>query len=142
MSPVPNLIHPVPIEIEVLDKADIGSGTSGTFFDDDFREPVQQSARESVIIVPGQVKWGDQDQLDPTRGGVVDGASGYVLFRFVDLNAKSVTLKQNDRFIKIGLEDTDVYVIKLRPEGHYPDIGGATLIKAFFADRGPTKAAT
>jgi len=132
MSPSPNLLHPVPIIIQQID-------ISSTFHDEDFREPIQQSVRKANTTVNGQVKWGIDDSLAMSRGGVSEESAGYVLFRYADLTAASVTLRQNDRFIKIGNVLTDVYILRLQPQGHYPSAGGATLIKAFFADRAPAK---
>jgi len=128
----PNLIHPVPIKIQQLDVAE-------TYYDDDYREPVQQAAHKNYAIVPGQIKWGSDDRLSATRGGAEEGADGYVLFRYVDLAKAGITLKLNDRMIQLGKLDTDVYIIRLQPMGHYSDMGGATLVKAYFADRQPAR---
>jgi len=134
--PIPNLIHPVPIKIQKINRA-------GTLMDEDAREPIQFAKREATLIVPGQVKWVGQFKLEETRGGVVEGSSGYVLFRQVDLDAANggvgIELEQNDRFTRIGTRDTDVYVIELTPTGHYPDQGGHTMLKAWFGDRGAQK---
>ena len=130
--PQPNLLHPVPIIIQQLNKA-------STIQDDDFREPVQQALHNANKTAPGQVKWISEKDLEVSEAGTMEGADGYVLFRYVDLAARGITLQQNDRIIKMGTLDTDVYIVKLRPEGHYPDIGGPTLVKAFFKDRQPTK---
>lgn len=130
--PVPNLIHPVPITVEKISR-------STTYYDEDAREPVQMADRPNAVIVAGQVKWFDEAELSATKTGPAEGSSGYVLFRQIDLTAKSLELEQNDRFTQIGLRATDVYVTGLRPVGHYPDIGGHTMIKAYFADRQPSR---
>jgi hypothetical protein len=129
---IPRLLHPVPITIQQLD-------VSNTIYDEEAREPIQQASHAVNITIPGQVNWGLAEELAVTNAGPQENASGYVLFRYVDLNAQSVTLKQNDRFIKIGNEDTDVYVVSLKPTGHYPSAGGATLVKAIFLDRMPSR---
>lgn len=136
--PIPNLLHPVPVIIEQINKArqEDNSG-DGTWFDDDFREPVQQAARSSVVTVQGQPRWGNSQKLGASRMGPESEATGYVVFRYVDLADAGITLQQNDRFTKIGTLDTDVYIISMRPEGHYADVGGPTLVKAFFKDRQP-----
>lgn len=126
----PRLIHPVPIIIQRLDK-------SNTFYDDDYREPVQQSARYTNITIQGQPRWGGKDVATFTRGGLVEQSTGYVLFRYLDLEAASITINVNDRFIKIGLQEVDVYVVRLIPQGHYN--GRAKLVKAYFADRQPAR---
>lgn len=140
--PIPNLLHPVPVLIQQIDKTDQDTaGGDGTWFDDDFREPVQHVADDpaGAVQVNGQVKWGMDEQLRTTLSGALAEADGYVLFRYVDLEAESIILKQNDRLIRIGKIDTDVYLVGLRPEGHYTDVGGATLVKAFFKDRQPSR---
>ena len=129
---LPNLLHPVPIVIEQLDQ-------TNTVYDEDYREPVMQASHATSKTLPGQVKWGLDDELAMSVGGPSEKADGYVLFRYVDLNAQSVTLKQNDRFTKIGNVETDVYIVSLKPIGHYPDAGGATMVKAFFSDRQPSR---
>lgn len=130
--PLPNLLHPVDIHVEKIDRA-------STAYDHDAREPIMQAARETIVVVPGQVNWGTQKGLEPSKVGPREDASGYVLFRYVDLVAVGVVLEDNDRIAKMGNVDTDVYISKLEPEGHYPDQGGPTLVKAFFVDRQPAK---
>ncbi len=133
--PIPNLIHPVPVSIQVIDR-------SNTIVDDDMREPVQQSARGATTVVGGQVKWGMDQGFGSERKGPAEDSDGYVLFRLVDLAAEAppVVIKRDDRFIRLGTVDVDVYVTALRYEGHYPDQGGPTLVKAFFKDRQPSRA--
>jgi hypothetical protein len=129
---IPNLLHPVPISVEKIDRA-------STYYDPDAREPIQQAARATTVVVQGQVNWGTQKGLEPAKAGPREGATGYVLFRRVDLDAAGVTLEDNDRFAKLGDVETDVYVDRLEWEGHYPDQGGPTLVKAYFSDRQPAK---
>lgn len=130
--PIPNLIHPVPIKIRQISKLT-------THYDEDAREPIQHAARSVTKTVNGQVKWASQFKLGHTRAGATEKAAGYVLFRNVDLVAKSIVLQDNDQIIQIGTRDTDVYINELEPTGHYPDTGGHTMIKAFFQDRAPSK---
>jgi hypothetical protein len=84
------------------------------------------------------------------RGNDRRQSHGYVLFRLVDVRAAAnragfgqYRLKQNDRFLKFGVGpnavETDLYIVDLRYSGHYPDQGGASLVKAFFEDRNPSK---
>jgi hypothetical protein len=39
----------------------------------------------------------------------------------------------------VARTELDVYVTKLRYEGHYPDQHGPGLVKAFFNDRAPER---
>lgn len=130
--PIPRLLHPVPVTIEQISKAT-------TLYDEDAREPIQFAARPVSKTLDGQAKWQSQFAEGNTRGGTTEGAAGYVLFRQIDLDAKSIVLQIEDRISRIGTLDTDVYISRLRPVGHYPDQGGHTMIKAFFDDRQPSK---
>lgn len=127
--PTPRLIHPVPIVIETMNRA-------ATLMDDDYREPIQQAARNAAITVSGQVWWGEDKGLYNVEEGPVLQSDGNVLFRYKDLAAAGLsTLKLGDRFTKLGTIAVDVYVIKVQPMGHYPSAGGPTLLKAFFRER-------
>lgn len=127
--PIPNLLHPVPIDVVSIDSAN-------TVQDDNHRESVQQSVTTSTLGVPGQVKW-FSEEMEVDAGGRKVKATGYVLFRYLDLTARGVTLKFNNRFTKIGNTICLVFVVGFTPAGHYPDQGGATMVKAFFNDRQP-----
>lgn len=127
---LPRLIHPVPITIQTLDR-------SATVMDDDLREAVQTEARATSVVCPGQVSWGKDESMSVRPEGVKEDSDGYVLFRFVDLRAKGITIKREDRFTKLGTVDVDIYVVSVQPLGHYPDLGGPGLVKAFFKDRQP-----
>ena len=134
--PLPNLIHPVPVEIEPIDR-------TATHVDPDYREETQTVAYGARTVVPGQILWSADNRLQPTRAGSEDESDGYVLFRRVDLNAAGLvdSPKQGDRFVAygsgIGRREIDVYVVRVRPIGHYPDQFGYSMIKAFFRDRSP-----
>lgn len=133
---LPRLIHPIPIVIERI-------STAKTVYDEDYREPVQNTARLAPVTCPGQVAWNSDKAERPTELGPEEGSDGYVLFRRCDLRALGVaTIVRGDRFTKFGAGaneiDVDVYVTRVKYEGHYPDQGGATLLKAFFRDRQPS----
>lgn len=133
--PTPRLLHKVPVEITRINKA-------GTIYDADAREPVQQAARSAPVVVDGQVNWegnfggGQARELD--KAGPRTGEKGYVLFRYVDLNAKGITdLTHEDRISKIAGKAYDLYIVRLAPMGHYAN--GPTLVRAYFTDRDPSK---
>jgi hypothetical protein len=126
--PTPNLIHPVPIQIKQLD-------TSNTAMDRDYREPILQSKRSSTVTVQGQVKWWSRSNLDFTEGGSQEEYTGYVLFRRVDLERQGITIKNNDKIIKIDNLDMDLYITKFNPIAYYKN--GYSLLKCFFLDRQP-----
>lgn len=134
---IPNLLHPTPITLQQLVR---GAAPQ----DPDYREPVQAPSYAAPLVVPGQVKWKTSHGLRLERGGTVDDSDGYVLFRTVDLRAAGVTtLHINDRILQFGVDDNavqrQVYITRLEPLGHYPDAGGATLVKAHFKDRQPSR---
>lgn len=130
--PLPNLIHPIDITLEQLD-------TAATIFDPDAREPLQAAARSTSVLLKGQPRWSSQKQLEVAGFGPADQVRGYVLFRYVDLNALSIVLKKNDRIIMQGQLVDEVYIVRIEPMAHYPDQNGASLLKAWFTDRLPAK---
>lgn len=128
----PNLIHPIPIVIQQLSKG-------STMYDPDFREPIQQSSRAATVTIKGQVKWVDAQMLVVSEGGPREEASGYVTFRYRDLAAKSVVLQLNDKFLKIGNIEGEFFIVRIHPQGHYTENGGATMLRAYFLDRQPSR---
>lgn len=130
--PVPNLIHPISVVVQREDK-------TSTFVDDDFREPVQQAARKTEFTIKGQLLWNYDNKINPQFGGSREDSDGYVLFRYVDLEAIGEEIKRGDRFVKLGKIDTDVYVTEVVPMGHWQDQSGATIVRAYFKDRQPSK---
>lgn len=126
--PLPRLLHPINITVQQIDR-------ETTIYDEETREPVQKVQRNSDTVIPGQVLFGKQKDMIPSPGGVREEAEGYVLFRYADLKRLNMKLALNDRIIKIGHLDFDVYIIKLMPMGHYGDQNGPSLVRAYFASR-------
>lgn len=129
---LPNLIHPVKI---IISQWIVGD----TIYDEDTREPIKQAARASTETVVGQVSWDLKDDVVIGEGGTRLDANGYILFRWVDLNSKSVTLKRQDEIKKIGWQEVKLYIVATKPIGHYSDQAGSTMIKAYFSDRAPSR---
>jgi len=134
---LPNLIHPIPVEVEPLQR-------SQSIVDDDFREPIQSAVRSPRTTVLAQIKWGADEKLRVEAGGAAEGAEGYVLFRRLDLRAAGLDeVHTNDRIVSIGVgankTNVDLYVVHVQQMGHYPDQGGASLVRAWFKDRQPSK---
>ena len=127
----PTLIHPVDVIIEQGIKAQ-------TSFRSDAREPVRRLKRTAPITLSAQIKWNRSDDPVMEFEGVTEGSRGYLLFKYKDLENVSVVIKRGDKIIKIDRIDYELFVTQLRPAGHYPDQGGATLLKAYFSDREPT----
>lgn len=124
----PRLIHPVLITIEPATVAE-------TIYDEDAREPVQHLKRSATVELPGQVSWGETEDMEMTEGGAVLSADGYVLFLKEDLDKLSLELKANDRVKKLGWNTVDLYLVRFQWMGHYSDMGGATMLRAWFRDR-------
>ena len=129
---LPRLIHPILCTVERIDKAT-------TIYDPDAREPIQAAARHTEVQMYGQPRWISELELSTAQAGAENEARGYVLFRQVDLDAEGFDLAINDRITMQGHLADEVYITRIQPMGHYPDQSGASLIKAWFTDRKPSK---
>lgn len=134
--PLPNLLHPIPTDFQSFEP-------QNTIQDEGYQEPVQTVAYSAVFTVPGQWKWYSSRELRMQKSGAQQGEDGYVLVRPFDLNAIGKKIAIGDRIVGYGVGaarvDLDVYVVRVRPEGHYPDLKGPGLLKAFFSDRQPER---
>jgi hypothetical protein len=130
--PNPNLIHPVAIKI-------IQWNSSDTMYDDEAREPIKQVITYPEITVSGQVSWTVKDQVTLELNGIKLSSRGYILFRHSDLLAQDITLKSEDKITKIGWRTVCLFIISLTDAAHYSDRNGATLLKAYFSDREPSR---
>jgi len=134
----PNLIHPIPVYLRQAERE------LTAVQDDNLHEPVGQVRRpQAPTRLVAQVKWGlDQDQA-AAEGGRRGSSDGYLLFRTADLRAKHITLAEGDCIVQIGegnaTQQTDLYITGFRWMGHYPDQRGASLVRAYFEDRAPSR---
>lgn len=131
--PIPNLLHPVTVVLRQKALAD-------TAMDEDAREPIQVVERDDAVNIQGQPRFkslGMTASYHP--GGVQVATEGYVLFRYVDLRAQSITLAHGDRITNIGNIECDIYIERLEPTAPYPDQGGPTMVKAHCRDRVPAR---
>ena len=133
--PIPNLLHPVAVTLHQ-------KALAATAMDDDAREPIQVVGRDEAIQLLGQPRFkslGSAASYHP--GGVQIATEGYLLFRYVDLTARGVTLQHGDRISQIGHLTVDVYIERLEPTA--PHVGfGNTMVKAHCRDRTPSKGVT
>jgi hypothetical protein len=149
--PIPNLIHPVPITFELLDRDE-------TVFDKYAREPVGQAIRQgesprtgSQVTVKGQYSeyFASARHDYPTyeREGVEETTDSYVSLRYKDLlhaglvelnNGvwENMQIKRGDRVVQIGREQVNLYVQGFKLFAHYPGPKG-TMIQVNLADRHP-----
>lgn len=134
--PTPSLIHPLPTYVRSVN-------TAATIQDTGYNEPVQNVTYDDEFTVPGQWKWMSDKELAMQDMGAVESSTGYVLMRMADLRTLGKQIKRGDRIIGYGSGpgriSLDVYVTKLRYEGHYPDQQGPSLVKVYFADRSPER---
>lgn len=135
--PTPRLIHPLDVTIESVARS---TATERA----DAREPIQHVPRAAPVTLKAQVNYtamdGGGEVQNATRIGRQDDVKGYALFRYVDLDAASITLEEGDRFTSIGHRAVNVYVTRVQDIGHY--VGRATLVRAYFESRNPTKRVT
>lgn len=148
----PNLLHPIDITFELLDRDD-------TVYDKWAREPVGQAIREGEsprtgdrVTVKGQYSEyfasAKHEYPSYTRKGVEDMAVSYVAIRYKDLHRQGLVdlvddtwtnlkIKRGDRVIKIGRETVNFYVEgQSKVFAHYPGPGG-TMLQFNLIDRHP-----
>jgi hypothetical protein len=131
--PVPNLLHPARITL-------VQRSPGTTEVDVDAREPIQSAAYVAAVNIQGQPRFKSLGMAAQYhRGGPVIETDGYVLFRYVDLAAASITLAHGDRITQIGHLVVDIYIERLEPTAPYPDQGGNTMVKAHCKDRAPSR---
>jgi len=129
--PNPNLIHPIPVVLEQLDKA-------ATLYDEDAQEPIGRPEYTQVRL-QAQVKWRAIDDPDWMWSGRRESWKGYLLFKRSTLVTRGVTIAKGDQITTIGHRACRLYVEEFEDAGHYPDIGGNGLMLAFFSDRSPAE---
>lgn len=130
MSVSPKLIHPVDVYIETLNRAD-------TEFDEDADEEVKSLDRDEAIKIDGQPRWYTKGKLRPNEIGFIEGSSGYIVMRRKDMTTKNYTPESGDRITQIGEDTVNLYVMGMRPMGHYGR--KSKLIALDFADSEPTR---
>lgn len=151
--PIPNLLHPVKITFELLNRTD-------TIWDETAREPVRQVIRTgsnpntgSQVIIKGQHSYyfssAGIDRPVYNRGGVEEDSLGYVTLRFIDMkkkglltldadgNFQEMILKRGDRIVRLGKRTVNYFVTWFEDFAHYPNYG-QTMIQVNFSDRHPS----
>ena len=130
----PRLLHITQITIQQIDE-------DNTFYDEDYREPAQQSARKANIVLQGQVTWERHENVRNRHIeiGDIGDSDGAIMFRIADLARLGIELQINDRIIKMGLVNLDCYISSFQYTGHYAHLNGPAFIKAFFVDKRPKR---
>jgi hypothetical protein len=150
--PVPNLIHPIPVTFELLDR-------DNTMYDPYAREPIQQVVREgesprsgTTVTIKAQVSFyfagAKQDYPMFERDGVVEDSIGYIAVRYRDLIRAGLAEKDSNgnfinkklirgvRIIEIGRDTTDYYIGGFKTFAHYPG-SQQNMLQINFTDRHP-----
>lgn len=135
--PQPRLLHPILCTIEQIDHNET------VVIDPILKQPIGRVGRASTVQVYGQIADKNSKKVSMQEGGRVEVYDGYVLFRTLDLQAASISLNIGDRITEIGeganVRVQNLYIVSLAYEGHYPSATGATLVKAFYQDRHPSR---
>lgn len=132
------LIHPITVYLRKADK------DQTAVMDDGLHEPVGQVRRKrKPIRLVAQVNDGRTNDPIASSGGVVENSDGYLLFRTKDLRVARTSVERGDRIVQIGESPNDhavdYYIVKLKYLGHYPDKKGASLVRAYYEDREPSR---
>ena len=130
--------HPITVFLRKADKEQTA------VMDDDLHEPVGQVRRKlKPIKLVAQIADGKAKDPVASSGGVVEESDGYLLFRTKDLRTAKTTVERGDRIVQIGEKpndrEVDYYITKLKYMGHYPGKKGASLVRAYFEDREPSR---
>jgi hypothetical protein len=112
--------------------------------DDNLNEPIGQVRRDQKPVrLVAQHQPNVDERAGITSGNVVEESDGYLLFLTKDLRAARVTLQRGDRIVQMGDApndwETDLYLVRFKRMGHYPGHGGPTLLRAYYADRHPSR---
>lgn len=132
------LLHKIPVYLRKSDK------DHTALMDDSLHEPIGQVRRPlKPIKLIAQISDGKTNDPKSASGGVVLESDGYLLFRTKDLRAKNTTVDVGDRVVQIGEDENarsvDYYITKLKYMGHYPGKKGASLVRAYYEDRHPSR---
>lgn len=134
----PRLINPVPVFIRKADPDNTAAVNTS------LHEPVGQMRRfRDPIKLLAQISYIKMDNPVPTAGGINEISDGYLVFQISRLRKMGIMVDRGDQVTQIGqgrtLMAVDYYITKIQPLGHTSLAKGATLIKAYFADRQPTR---
>lgn len=136
MSDQPDLIEPVTVKLQQIDKDNTpySAGISGR------HEAINYIERKTEVELKAQVVFVDRkQQLEFHQLGAEEQVKGYCVFRYKDLTAKGVTIERGDKIVQVGQLTGEWYVLHGQgdPAAHFSSIGGFTLTRIFFGDREP-----
>jgi hypothetical protein len=128
---VPNLIHPVTVTVQPLDRA-------GTISNGRRRAPVKVIARSTSVSFEAQAVYNATKRTAVDSGGLMERVDGYLVARKADLDALSYTPGLGDRIVTVGGQTgLKLYVTETEATA-YRD-GDHTLWVIEFDDRRPAR---
>jgi len=135
MSSNPDLIEPVSVQIQQINKAQTpySVGVSGR------REVINHVVRNAMVTFPAQVIFANTEQKARySQAGTDEQSSGYIILRYSDITAAGITLQRGDKIIKMGQLTTELFLMHGTgdPAAHFSSLG-FTLVRMFFMDRSP-----
>jgi type II secretory pathway component PulC len=135
-SDYPELIEPIPILVEIIDKTKtpFSTGVSGK------NEIINHVVRTPIQIM-AQVVFGNTDEImKMTQLGADEQIKGYVVLRLRDLELAGKEVKRGDRIVKLKNQSlkTPLYFVHSLGDlfAHFSNIG-MTLTRLAFSDREP-----
>jgi hypothetical protein len=136
MTDIPNLIEPIDVKIEQIDKTilrpDRGPGNIP-----DSPLPVP---RKTTITLKAQIVFIDSSiEQNHTQIGTDEQARGYLVVRFIDLSSQNITLKRGDKIIQVGNRPCEFYLVHSFNDSaaHFSSESSFTLLRVPFMDRNP-----
>lgn len=130
----PPLIEPIDVVIAQIDKTNTrySGGVSGR------RESKNFTIFKTPVTIPAQVVFGNKDQETNFSGlGADEQVAGYLVVRFIDLQALGVDLKRGDKITSLSDEDLFLLHSSNKPAAQFSSLGTFTLARVFFGDRNP-----
>lgn len=111
----PSLIHAQDVEIEQIQRVDAPD------IDSVFDEPVSgtNATYATAVQLRAQVAYNKFLDSNPEVIGDDPVTTGHLTFRVYDLAKMSVTLQKGDRISKISGTDVELYIVEVKPKGHY-----------------------
>lgn len=126
----PNILFPTTIKIEQPSQ-------DKTVMDRLTRSPRNFIRRNESFEIEGQVVWDEslssKSLPKAENSGVDEKQFGHIIVRTLDLKSLGKVLKRNDKIVKLGDHDIELYILKIIFGSHYD--GTFRLAKAVFADR-------
>ena len=130
----PPLIEPIDVTIEQIDKTNTrySGGVSGR------REKKNHTVYKAPVTIPAQVVFGSQGQETKfSTLGPDEQVAGYLVVRFVDLDAKGIKLKRGDKITSLLENDLFLLHSTNKPAAQFSSLGAFALARVPFGDRNP-----